>query len=64
MVLARNKAEAKVFVISAIALSVAVCNAAFWFGVLGRVLFTHVLYVWTAATAALLASFSTSSRGR
>ena len=51
-----SKAEAKVFVISAIALSVAVCNAAFWYGVFGRIFFTHILYVWAAATAALLAS--------
>ena len=51
-----SKAEAKVFVISAIALSVTVCNAAFWYGVFGKVFFTHVLYIWAAATAALLAS--------
>ncbi len=51
-----SKAEAKVFVISAIALSVTVCNAAFWYGVFGKVFFTHILYIWAAATAALLAS--------
>ena len=51
-----SKAEAKVFVISAIALSVTVCNAAFWYGVFGKVFFTQVLYIWAAATAALLAS--------
>lgn len=51
-----SKAEAKVFVISAIALSVTVCNAAFWYGVFEKVFFTHVLYIWAAATAALLAS--------
>ena len=52
-----NKAEAKVFVISAIALSVTVAKATFWFGVFGRMFFTHILYIWIAATAALLASF-------
>ena len=52
-----SKAEAKVFVISAIALSATVANATFWFGVFGRVFFTHILYIWIAATAALLASF-------
>lgn len=52
-----NKAEAKVFVISAIALSATVANATFWFGVFGRIFFTHILYIWIAATAALLASF-------
>jgi hypothetical protein len=52
-----SKAEAKVFVISAIALSATVANATFWFGVFGRIFFTHILYIWIAATAALLASF-------
>lgn len=52
-----NKAEAKVFVISVIALSATVANATFWFGVFGRIFFTHILYIWIAATAALLASF-------
>ena len=51
-----SKAEARVFVISAIALSVTVCNAAFWYGVFGKIFFTHIIYVWAAATAALLAS--------
>jgi len=51
-----SKAEAKVFVISVIALSVTVCNAAFWYGVFGKIFFTHVLYIWVPATAALLAS--------
>jgi uncharacterized membrane protein len=51
-----SKAEAKVFVISAIALSATVCSAAFWYGVFGTIFFTHLLYVWVAATAALLAS--------
>ena len=51
-----SKAEAKVFVISAIALSATVSNAAFWYGVFGTIFFTHLLYVWVAATAALLAS--------
>jgi len=51
-----SRAEAKVFVISAIALSATVSNAAFWYGVVGKIFFTHVLYVWVAATAALLAS--------
>jgi hypothetical protein len=51
-----SRAEAKVFVISAIALSATVSNAAFWYGVVGEIFFTHLLYVWVAATAALLAS--------
>jgi len=49
-------AEAKVFVIAAIALSATVANAAFWYGVFGEIFFTNLLYVWLAATAALLAS--------
>lgn len=52
-----STAEAKVFVISAIALSATVANATFWFGVFGRIFFTNILYIWIAATAALLASF-------
>ena len=52
-----SSAEAKVFVISAIVLSASVANAAFWYGVFDRVFFTHLLYVWIVATAALLASF-------
>jgi len=51
-----SNAEAKVFVISAIVLSGTVSNAAFWYGVFGTTFFTHLLYVWVAATAALLAS--------
>lgn len=51
-----GKAEAKVFVISAIVLSITVCSAGFWYGVFGTVFFTHVLTIWAAATAALLAS--------
>ena len=51
-----SNAEAKVFVISAIVLSGTVANAAFWYGVSGTIFFTHLLYVWVAATAALLAS--------
>ncbi|MCK5090002.1 MAG: hypothetical protein KAQ88_08485 [Hyphomicrobiaceae bacterium] len=51
-----SRAEAKVFVISAIVLSATVCSAAFWYGVFGTIFFTHLLYVWVAATAALLAS--------
>lgn len=51
-----SKAEAKVFVLSAIALSATVANATFWFGVFGRFFFTHILHIWIAATAALLAS--------
>ncbi len=51
-----SRAEAKVFVISAIALSATVSNAAFWYGVIGTIFFTNLLYVWVAATAALLAS--------
>ena len=51
-----SNAEAKVFVISAIVLSGTVSNAAFWYGVSGTIFFTHLLYIWVAATAALLAS--------
>lgn len=51
-----SRAEAKVFVISAIALSAILSNEAFWYGVFGKIFFTNVLYVWVAATAALLAS--------
>ena len=51
-----SKAEAKVFVISAIALSAMVSNAAFWYGVYGTIFFEHLFYVWVAATVALLAS--------
>ncbi len=51
-----SNAEAKVFVISAIALSATVSSAAFWYGVYETIFFEHLLYVWVAATAALLAS--------
>ncbi len=51
-----SNAEAKVFVISAIVLSGTVSNAAFWYGVFGTIFFTNLLYIWVAATAALLAS--------
>jgi len=51
-----GRAEAKVFVISAIALPAATANAAFWYGVFGQIFFTYLFYVWIAATAALLAS--------
>ncbi len=51
-----SKAEAKVFVISAIALSTTVSSAAFWYGVFGTIFFEHLFYVWVAATVALLAS--------
>ena len=51
-----SRAEAKAFVISAIVLSATVSNAAFWYGVFGKIFFADVLYVWVAATAALLAS--------
>ena len=54
-----SRAEAKVFVISAIALSASVSNTAFWYGVSGTIFFTHHLYIWVAATAALLASLFT-----
>jgi hypothetical protein len=54
--LAIGRAEAKVFFISAVVLSTTVCSVAFWYGVYGTVFFTHLLYVWVAATAALLAS--------
>ena len=49
-----SNAEAKVFVISAIALSAMVSNAAFWYGVYGTIFFEHLFYVWVAATVALL----------
>jgi len=51
-----SKAEAKVFVISAIALSTTVSYVAFWYGVFGTIFFEYLFYVWIAATAALLAS--------
>jgi hypothetical protein len=51
-----SKAEAKVFVISAIVLSATVSSAAFWYGVFGTIFFEHLFYVWVAATVALLAS--------
>jgi hypothetical protein len=51
-----SSAEAKVFVISAIVLSAILSNEAFWYGVFGKIFFTNVLYVWVAATAALLAT--------
>lgn len=49
-------AEAKAFAISAVALSAAVSYIAFWYGVFGTIFFDYLLYVWIAATAALLAS--------
>lgn len=52
-----SRPEAKVFAISAIVLSASISSAAFWYGVFGAIFFTHLLYVWAAATAALLASF-------
>jgi len=51
-----SRAEAKVFVISAIVLSTTVSYLAFWYGVFGTIFFDYLLYVWIAATAALLAS--------
>jgi hypothetical protein len=51
-----SRAEAKVFVISAIVLSTTVSYIAFWYGVFGTIFFDYLLYVWIAATAALLAS--------
>ena len=53
---AMSRAEAKVFVVSAIALSTTVSYIAFWYGVFGTIFFDYLLYVWIAATAALLAS--------
>ena len=55
-----SRAEAKVFVISAIALSATVSSAAFWYGVFGTIFFERLFYVWVAATAALLASLFVS----
>jgi hypothetical protein len=51
-----SRAEAKVFVISAIVLSTTVSYIVFWYGVYGTIFFDYLLYVWIAATAALLAS--------
>jgi len=51
-----SRAEAKVFVLSAIALSATVSSAAFWYGVFETIFFEQLFYVWVAATAALLAS--------
>ena len=51
-----SRAEAKVFVISAIVLSTTVSYIVFWYGVFGTIFFGYLLYVWIAATAALLAS--------
>ncbi len=51
-----SRAEAKVFVISAIVLSTTVSYIAFWYGVFGTIFFDYLFYVWIAATAALLAS--------
>jgi hypothetical protein len=52
-----SSAEAKVFIISSIALSAAMGNAAFWYGVFGQIFFTYLFYIWIVATAALLATF-------
>ncbi len=51
-----SRAEAKVFVISAIVLSTTLSYIAFWYGVFGTIFFDYLFYVWIAATAALLAS--------
>lgn len=48
--------EARAFVLSAIAISSGIFGIAFWYGVFGTVFFEHLLYVWVAATVALVAS--------
>ena len=48
--------EAKAFVLSCVALSVAAFNIAFWYGVFGTVFFEHLFYIWVVATVALAAS--------
>ncbi len=48
--------EARAFVLSSIAISAGIFGIAFWYGVFGTVFFEHLLYVWVAATVALVAS--------
>lgn len=49
-------AEARVFVLSSIALSTGVFGIAFWYGVFGTVFFEHLFTLWVASTVALIAS--------
>ena len=51
-----NNAEARVFLLSAIALSASVFSVAFWFGVFGVVFFENLFSIWVIATSTLLAS--------
>ena len=51
-----TKAEARVFLLSVIALSASVFNVAFWFGVFGTVFFEHLFSIWVISTSALLAT--------
>lgn len=48
--------EAKVFVLSAVALAAGVFNIAFWYGVFETIFFEQLFFVWVAATVALVAS--------
>ena len=48
--------EAKVFVLSAVALSAGIFTIAFWYGVFETIFFEHLFYVWVASTVALVAS--------
>lgn len=52
-----NDSEMRTFVLSAIAMSVATWDIAFFLGVFGTIFFEKVFAIWAAATAALLASF-------
>ena len=51
-----NDAEARVFLLSAIALSASVFSVAFWFGVFGVVFFENLFSIWVIATSTLLAT--------
>lgn len=50
-----DKAQAKTFVLSAIALSSGTFNLGFWYGVYETVFFEQLFFVWVAATVALIA---------
>lgn len=51
-----SDAEARVFLLSAIALSASVFGVAFWFGVFGVVFFENLFSIWVIATSTLLAT--------
>ena len=51
-----NDAEARVFLLSAVALSASVFSVAFWFGVFGVVFFENLFSIWVIATSTLLAT--------